>query len=56
MVTLLGSSSAASMSHAPHPASGRAVPAKTAVAAASCHDATAGDAAHGEMADMAAIM
>jgi len=57
MVSLLGSASIASAVPAPDPARGGEAPAKAAVAAASCHDAaTASDAEHAAMADMAAIM
>jgi len=57
MISLLGSNSAASARPAQKPAGGGSTPAKAVVAAASCHNATtAGDAEHGAMADMAAIM
>jgi carboxymethylenebutenolidase len=57
MISLLGSNSAASAKPPQKPTRGGSTPAKAAVAAVSCHDATtASDGAHGTMADMAAIM
>lgn len=57
MVSLLGTASAANARPAQKPVRGKPTPAKAAMAALSCHDATtASDVEHGAMADMAAIM